>query len=364
MAEEIRIKQGDIIKVVEKKPDVKKIYLEVTNRCNLDCTTCIRHSWKNDQGYMSEQTFANFLEQIDELPQLQTIHFGGFGEPMSHPKILEFLEALKNKGLRLEMISNGYLLDEKMCKGLARIGLSRLVISLDGPDEEEYNKIRVGSEFSQVIQNIETLNRVKQEQKATGLELGIEFVAMKQNIHKLPKLLKLADKLRAGFVIVTNLLPYSEDMVGQELYDGEEDDLMIGPGSSYLLFRAKVPEMKLRTTRKCDFVDDKTVSITWEGNVSPCYSAMHHYSCFVYGRKKEVKPHHFGNIDYEALKDIWMGDEFLKFRTTVNEFHFPSCTDCKYLDGCSMVDDNQLDCWGNSPTCADCLWSRKLILCP
>jgi radical SAM protein with 4Fe4S-binding SPASM domain len=142
------------------------------------------------------------------------------------------------------------------------------------------------------------------------------------------------------------------------------DRLMVGGGAGSLLFRGRIPEMKLRTQRRCSFIEEKAMAITWAGNVSPCYAGMHHYQCYIYGRKKEMHPYHFGNVGNNSLRDIWLNDEYLKFRQQVLEFQFPSCTDCKYLEGCSMVDDNLLDCWGNSPTCADCLWSRGLILCP
>lgn len=363
-AECLYVKRGDIVKIIPKTVDTKKIYLEVTNKCNLDCITCIRNSWKSSQGYMTDEVFNQFLHQLDQLPQLTTVHIGGFGEPLSHPKIIEIIAALKKKGLRVEMISNGFLLTEKTAAQLVQLGLDRLVISLDGSDETSFNHIRLGGQFNEVVDNIKTLNRLKQERQYFKLELGIEFVAMQRNYTKLPQLLKLADKLQAGFVIVTNLLPYSEDMVDQVLYDAPDDKLMVGTGAGYLLFRGRVPEMKLRTERKCNFVEDKSMVITWEGNVSPCYAGMHHYYCYVYGRKKEMFPYHFGNVMEKSLKDIWVTDDYLIFRQQVLEFHFPSCTDCKYLEGCSMVDDNKLDCWGNSPTCADCLWSRGLIMCP
>ncbi|MDW7673293.1 MAG: tungsten cofactor oxidoreductase radical SAM maturase [Bacillota bacterium] len=358
------VKKRGITQLIPRRLDVKKLYLEVTNKCNLDCITCIRNSWKSNQGYMEESTFQQLLEQLDHLPELQAVHLGGFGEPLSHPKILEYIKALKEKGLRVEMISNGFLLNEQVARRLVQLRLDKLAISLDSPEEASFNDIRLGGEFNQVVENISRLNSLKQELGWMKLELGIEFVAMKRNQHQLPELLKLADNLRAGFVIVTNLLPYSQDMVDQVLYDAEDEELMVGTGAGYLLFRGRVPEMKLRSQRKCSFVEDKAMVITWEGNVSPCYAGMHHYYCYTYGRKKEMFPYHFGNLTITQLKDIWINEDFLRFRQQVLEFDFPSCTDCKYLEGCSMVDDNKLDCWGNSPTCADCLWARGLILCP
>jgi len=32
-------------------------------------------------------------------------------------------------------------------------------------------------------------------------------------------------------------------------------------------------------------------------------------------------------------------------------------------DGCSYTQDNEADCWGNEPSCADCLWYREMIIC-
>lgn len=364
LAESLAIKRGTSYKLIPRRVDTKKLYIEVTNKCNLDCITCIRSSWKSSQGYMSKQLFESILQQIKELSSLQTVHFGGFGEPLSHPHILDFIAALKKQKLRVEMITNGFLLTEEIGEALVQLDLDRLVISLDGSDETSFNDIRLGGEFNQVIENIRLLNSIKKKYNKYKLELGIEFVAMQRNIDKLPALLKLADQLKAGFVIVTNLLPYSETMVDQVLYDSPEEELMVGTGAGYLLFRGRVPEMRLRTQRNCSFVEDKSMVINWEGNVSPCYAGMHHYYCYVYGRKKEMFPYYFGNVGTESLKAIWLKEDYLIFRNQVEEFHFPSCTDCKYLEGCSMVDDNLLDCWGNSPTCADCLWSRGLILCP
>ena len=51
-------------------------------------------------------------------------------------------------------------------------------------------------------------------------------------------------------------------------------------------------------------------------------------------------------------------------RLMLEDFRFPSCTDCKLLSGCAYIDDNEMDCWGNSPSCAECLWARRIIACP
>ena len=44
--------------------NLKKVYIEPTNRCNLECRTCIRHSWTEPLGHMSEETFGRIVEGL------------------------------------------------------------------------------------------------------------------------------------------------------------------------------------------------------------------------------------------------------------------------------------------------------------
>lgn len=350
-------------KIIPLRRDLKKLYVEVTTLCNFDCTTCIRNSWLDDMGHMEWATFERLLEQVKELPELECIHFGGFGEPMSHPRIFDMLKALKTKGLRVEMITNGSLLTQENINQLISLPLDGIYISLDGPDEEEYSEIR-RTELSPVVENIKSLNRAKEVAKSKLPELGIEFVAMKKNFHKLPKLVRLSRELQARKVIVTNVLPYNEEMKDEILYDMEDTTINHGKDTILVNVLAQMPYMKLRTDRQCKFAEDKAAAITYRGEVAPCYALMHSYHCFVYGRKKEIFPFYLGNIHDSTLSEIWTDPAYVNFRSKLKDFKFPSCSDCKYLDGCSFTDTNESDCWGNNPSCAECLWSRRLIACP
>lgn len=349
--------------VIPLRKDIKKLYIEVTTLCNFACTTCIRNSWLDDMGMMEWTTFERLMEQMRELPELEAVHFGGFGEPMSHPRFFDMLQAVKSLGLRVEMITNGSFLTKENIAKLVSLPLDAIFISLDGPDEEEYNLIRQ-TDIAPVVSNIKALNAAKEAAKSKLPELGVEFVAMKKNFHKLPKLIRLALELKASQVIVTNVLPYNEEMKDEILYDLDDTQLNHGKDDILVKIHAKMPYMKIRTDRKCKFVEDKAATITYRGEVSPCYALMHAYHCYVYGRKKEMFPFYLGNVKESTLGDIWTAPSYVNFRSKLKDFKIPSCTDCKYVEGCSYTDTNEADCWGNSPSCADCLWSRRLIACP
>lgn len=362
--ETLFIKAENIYKVIPLLPDVKKIYIEVTTQCNFSCITCIRNNWNEDIGHMEWETFEKFLNNLKGLPNLETVHFGGFGEPFSHPRIFDMLKAVKRLGLKVEIITNGSLLTDTVIKELAGLGLDMIYVSLDGSDEVEYNEIRQGADFNNVLGNVHKLNRIKKELGVSKPELGIEFVAMKKNFHKLPKLMRLAWEMKVRTVIVTNLLPYHESLKDEIVYDIDDTGNLFGNESWLIDLQAQMPYMKLRTERYCKFIQDKSLCINFKGDVSPCYALMHSYRCFIYGREKEIIPCYLGNINKKTLKEIWTEPGYTNFRFAVKNFIFPSCTDCKFLEGCSMADNNEMDCWGNSPSCAECLWSRKIIACP
>ena len=45
--------------------DLKRVYVEVTNRCNLNCSTCMRNVWDTAYGYMSNETFERILSSLE-----------------------------------------------------------------------------------------------------------------------------------------------------------------------------------------------------------------------------------------------------------------------------------------------------------
>ncbi|MDF2874933.1 MAG: tungsten cofactor oxidoreductase radical maturase [Sporomusa sp.] len=358
------VKTADGYRISLLVPDVKKVYLEVTTKCNFSCITCIRSSWQDELAHMSWETFEGVLRSLKELPALTAVHFGGFGEPLMHPRIFDMLRAVKGLGVKVEMITNGSYLREEIIQQLIDLKLDILYTSLDSPDEQEYNEIRSGADFQSVYHNITRLQALKKEQKTSKPELGIEFVAMKKNFARLPKLIRLAWELNARQVIVTNLLPYHESMKDEIVYDIDDTGCMFGQNSLLMTVRAQMANMKLRTERACKFIQDKALCINYQGFISPCYALMHSYHCYIYGRKKQMYPYYLGNVSEKKLAEIWMEADYVQFRQKVSDYDFPSCIDCRSLEGCNYTESNEMDCWGNSMSCAECLWSRQIIACP
>ena len=83
-----------------------KIYLEITNVCNLDCTFC--HKTKREKKLMSEEAFAEILEKIRGKAKYLYMHL--MGEPTLHPSLSHFVKKARENGFLPAITTNGSLL--------------------------------------------------------------------------------------------------------------------------------------------------------------------------------------------------------------------------------------------------------------
>jgi tungsten cofactor oxidoreducase radical SAM maturase len=349
--------------------DVRKLYIQPTTGCNLHCRTCIRNAWDNPDAQMTMDTFRQLVKSLDELPNLTRVVFSGFGEPLTHLNILEMVQAVRQRDLAVTLGSNGLLLDAEMARELVRLGVDRLVVSVDGVKPETYTNVR-GAMLSQVLNNIRALNEVKSQLGSLTPALGIEFVLLKANVAELAELTGLASRLNAARVLVSNVLPYTEEMSNEILYGYEPRSPFsasgwpVKSGAWVMWGTLELPRMHWGAERRCRFVQDRAIVVGWDGGVSPCYALSHNYSYFtVDGRKKQVSRYVLGNVNEQSLAEIWISEEYVRFRSEVRGFRFPSCPDCDLRETCNLREGNQ-GCWGWNPSCADCLWAQDIVRCP
>jgi tungsten cofactor oxidoreducase radical SAM maturase len=342
--------------------DLKRVYLEITNRCNLACSICIRNTWQEPMGDMDWKTFSTLIEQFADLKQLEAVQIAGYGEPFVHTGICQMITSLCQLEVEVELVTNGLLLNENNIDQLISAGVKKIIVSIDSLETEEYKQIRIGGGLPQVLANLQLLRRMKRSRNSLYPRVGVAFVAMKSNYHQLSHLMNLPVEYGVSFIVVTNFLPYTANMRDEILYDRSNDDF--AKMSGWFSPSTKWPQMRLKAPRLCSFIANHSVAISWQGNVSPCYPLLHSSTVYLYGREKKIQRHSFGNALQQSLAAIWTGAEYVAFRHQVKSFDFPSCADCDFNDGCDMVQTNVVDCWENSPSCADCLWAWGIIQCP
>lgn len=105
---------------------LKKVYLEITNVCNLACSFC--PGTKREKRFMSTDEFAVLAKKI--RPYSDYLYFHLMGEPLLHPKLCKLLETAAELGFKVIITTNGTLLDKKGEALLESPALHKVNISL------------------------------------------------------------------------------------------------------------------------------------------------------------------------------------------------------------------------------------------
>ncbi len=128
--------------------------------------------------------------------------------------------------------------------------------------------------------------------------------------------------------------------------------------------KLKLPEIVPKKSRRCEFVEEGCVFVSWDGQIHPCYFLWHHYQCFINGMEKTVKPKVFGNLSDLNLVEIWNDPAFLSFRKGVLRYDYPYCFNCSFAL-CDYVQggDFEQDCYVNAEPCGICLWCMDVFQC-
>jgi len=398
LAQEMGIAPGDEIRI---EPNghglylhpslnsLKRVYVEVTNKCNLNCSTCMRNVWDVKYGHMSEETFERMLSGMRDFTEKPELFFGGYGEPLSHPNILAMIERARSLGHRASLITNGTLLTENVTRKLIGLGLDMLWVSLDGASSECYTDVRLGDALPVVIENLKHLRAQKYQTFGASIwaghpKVGIAFVAMKRNIYDLVEVVRLGASLDAVEFSVSNVLAHNPELLDENLYM-RSMNMVAGQGIRPLV-HMPLMDMQPQTmqalagvlkdmnrveltgsllnqnTDQCPFVERRSVAVRWDGKVSPCLPLLYTHTYFLDDRERTSREYFVGDLHQNTLFQVWNDNDYKELRKRLQGFDYSPCAFC---NSCEMANDNMEDCFGNiQPTCGGCLWARGLILCP
>lgn len=364
---------------------LRKVYVESTSHCNLDCRMCVRHGWSEPLGRMSVERFERLVAGLPAASASPvTLAFGGFGEPLAHPEWRRLLASARARGLRVEIITNGLLLDAAAAAEMVALGVGQVTVSFDGGDAEAYAWMR-GASADDALAAIHHLRDARRRTRQP-LAIGVAAVVTRRNVAGLPTLLEWASDLKLDVVSIGNLVPHTEEMAQEILWERAgwasvfkpsawRPQVRVGrfdleeatrPLAAALAERGLVyppPSADPAPWRNhCRFAHEGMCAVGWDGRVAPCLSLLHTHAEFINNQARRVDALVVGNADERPLSDIWRDRAFREFRERVRAFDFPPCFHC---GGCHFTETNQEDCYSNpAPVCGECPWAQGIVLCP
>lgn len=373
--------------MVKAMDELRKLYIEPTSACNLQCPMCFRHTWFDEQ--ICDMPYEVYEQVMEGLPlSVETIFFGGMGEPLHHPRLTDMMKVAKEKGLRVEVLTNGSLLTDKMAKTLLSLDLDRLWVSMDTIEPSNLDGLGHPM-YDRTIERLKTFNRLRHKERS-ATQLGITFVATKDNVAQLASLPLFIDRYHVSEVNISHMVPSQVDAQASSLY---QKSLNMGIGSETIGQKRPVvnlpymdfdlPEVREglgglfakmnfnlqvggvpvpRRTQHCPFIEGGMSFVRSDGEVCPCMALLHNGTSALDQTERKVYHHSFGNVMDTTLDQIWHSKAYSDFRQKVREFAFSPCMTCGH---CDHVESNQEDCFGNSgPTCGACLWAEGFMSCP
>ena len=324
------------------------IQLEPVGQCNLRCQMC-PIQFRTDgppHGPPAFMDFEMFARIIDDLPTLRDLHLQGLGEPMMHPRFFDMVCYAKARGITVSTNTNGTLLNERRAEECVSSGLDTMHISLDGASAETYEHIRERAHFDRVLRNLGHLLRARRHEEGRRPSLRLVMVSMRQNLHELPELVRLAHGKSIETMFVQHLchdfgessLPahyapmrefvqsqtlLNEDPVRVARYFDEAAGVAAALGVDLRLPRPEVRAHPAGTPgrERCDWPWHGPY-ISYQGYSMPC--------CMIATPDR----YNFGSVRERGVADVWNSEEYGAFRAQLESDTPPEiCHSCAVYNG-------------------------------
>jgi MoaA/NifB/PqqE/SkfB family radical SAM enzyme len=305
----------------------RSVMIELTNECQLACTTCPRDkifAKDYDIGTMSLANFKHIFSQFEQ--SIHTLDLTGLGESLMHPDIFQIIRWVRSRReVHIYLTTNTILLNETNIHKLDEDPVDTLCVSVDGVSNDQLRNIR-GLKLDPL--------RKRVRRAIAALRPRCEFilctVLVEENIRDMVRFVELAAELGIERLslkplnLVATAIPssyYRRYMTDDYLALAAE---AVSVGES---LGVSVQVFKIGTY-SCTFPWDP-LYVTWDGFLVPCCA------------KPFPKRMHFGNLLERSIHDILGSAQLKNFRDElVNSPKGPSfCSKCHIMNKTMFADE-------------------------
>jgi len=187
-----------------KKIKPHRIGLESSSLCQLKCPSCPTASGLaqtvTGKGWLRATDFETLLA---DNPWVRQVELSNYGEMFLNPQLTEIFRIARERNVRLTA-NNGVNLNRappEVLEALVRYRFHSMKCSIDGCTPETYAQYRSGGDLHKVLENIRTINRLKQQHRSRFPSLTWQFIAFRHNAREIPAARQLATELGMDFVL-------------------------------------------------------------------------------------------------------------------------------------------------------------------
>ena len=198
-----------------------ELQLEVTSRCNLKCSACLRtHEPLEADG---DLTIADYRRIVGGLPSLERIAFQLNGEPLLCRDLFAMVREASAAGIDTVVNTNGTLLDARRRAEVLSCGLGELRVSLDGVKPQTVLRMAGASILDRVSEHVAAL--IRERGAARSPRISLWMIATRTSIGELSDLVRLAARLGVDEVYLQRLVLTGKGVAERaESLHGQVDD--------------------------------------------------------------------------------------------------------------------------------------------
>jgi len=316
------------------------LYLEVTNRCNLLCTTCPRTYEELEPP--ADMSWELFTSIVDQAPGLARAVLHGVGEPMLVANLPRMVQYLKDRGVYVLFNSNGTVLSERNGRALIDAGLDELRVSLDASNRKSFKAIRGRDYYGRIIRNVRAFRELQEREGHTRPQVSVWLTGLKETVEELPAFVKVAAEIGVKEVYLQRLVFFDEATIGKARADQSLFERLTGEDAAHLKQAEELARSLGLTFSASGAASEPGLSLKGSGEGSPWSLCRRPWSLMYFTANGRALPcciapfsqrgydnYTLGHAGQQSLQGIWNGPAYRDFRAALLSDKPPeSCANC------------------------------------
>ena len=328
----------------------KVIEIETTTLCDRRCVICEYVYWKKGEQVRRHLTFEEFKEMIDQFPVIRWSNVTGEGSAFLNPDYIKMLKYLHGKGASVWLVDHLDSIPWETLRDEVLPYIHGMYVSMDGATRQTYEKIKVGCNYDNVIQNLLRIIGYKRTHRTPFPHLTFRYVITKDNVEEIPAFLSLLNTLAephewggsssrvefTGLLTFPEIEQYEVKKVPQDVLDVLRQMANPKKLSRCIPFSFNHPEQRRNPPmHRCLAWREPYVMLP--GYVIPCCAVL------MSNNRPLLRKCSFGNLLKGDMVEIWYSPKYEVFRKLIVDEEAPVpeiCVGCRAFQTKERIEQN------------------------